>query len=118
MRVSNSKARQYVNNLEAFQGSNTFAEWRIHGSGDDQGNHEQKKVYVVYSYGSHFPMYIYDDQENKWIGNKDKYSQSTTRHQSLLRPSEGVEIWLNTDEMRSVVWYGGLVGTIIERART
>lgn len=117
MRVSNSKARDKVNNLEAFQGSNTFAEWRFHGSGDDQGNHEHRKVYVVYSYGSHFPMYIYDDQEDKWIGNKDKYSQSTTRHQSLLRPSEGVEIWLNTDEMRSVVSSCGLLGYMINKAQ-
>lgn len=117
MRVSNNKAIDMVDNLEVFQGSNTFAEWLSHGSGDDSGHHELKKIYVVYSYGSHFPMYIYDDQEDKWIGNKDKYSQSTTRHQSLLRPSDGVEIWLNTDEMRSVVSSCGLLGYMINKAQ-
>ena len=117
MRVSNNKAREYVEKLEMFQGSNTFAEWCFHGSGDDQGNHEQKKVYVVYSYGSHFPIYIYDKEQGKWIGNKDKYSSSTTRHQSQLRPSS-VGLWLNTEEMRSVVSSCGLVGHIINKATT
>jgi hypothetical protein len=117
MRVSNNKARDYVNGLKTFQGSNTFAEWRTHGSGDDSGLHEHKKIYVVYSYGSHFPMYVYDDQENKWIGNKDKYSQSTTRHQSLLRPS-GVEImWLNTNDMQGVINNYGIVGYLINKAQ-
>jgi hypothetical protein len=113
MRVSNSKARQYVEKLEEFQGSNTFGKWIPQGG----GRVNDKQVYAVYSYGSHFPMYVYDKVENKWIGNKDKYSQSTTRHQSLLRPSS-VGIWYNTDELKEVIWHGGLVGTIIERART
>ena len=116
MRVSNNKARDYVEKLEVFQGSNTFAEWRSHGSGDDSGLHEHKKIYVVYSYGSHFPMYIYDGQEGKWIGNKDKYSSSTTRHQSLLRPSS-VGIWLDTKEMQGVINNYGLVGYTINKAQ-
>lgn len=116
MRVSNNKARDYVNGFKEFRGSNTFAEWRFNGSVDDQGNHEQRKVYVVYSYGSHFPMYIYDKVQDKWLGNKDKYSSSTTRHQSLLRPSS-VGLWLNTDEMKDIIWHGGLVEHTINKAR-
>lgn len=37
--------------------------------------------YCVYSYGEHFPMAVYD---GKWFVNKDKYSPTTSRHQSLV----------------------------------
>ena len=111
MRVSNNKARDFVNGLKEFEGSNTFGKW-IKWVTDDKTD----EIYVVYSYGSHFPMYIYDKEQGKWIGNKDKYSRSTTRHQSQLRPSS-VGLWLNTDEMKDVVWHGGLVAHTINKAR-
>ena len=106
MRVSNNNAIDMVDNLEEFQGSNTMGKW----IGDEN-------LYVVYSYGSHFPIYIYDKEQGKWIGNKDKYSRSTTRHQSLLRPSKGVEVWLNTDEIKNVVIHQGIVGHTINKAQ-
>ena len=108
MRVSNNKARNMVENLEEFQGSNMFGRWLSRA--------EDNQVYVVYSYGHHFPMYIYDDKERKWVGNKDKYSRSTTRHQSQGRPSE-VDMWLNTDEMQEVINNYGIVGYMINKAQ-
>ena len=109
MRVSNNKARQYVEKLEEFDGSNTKGMWHSWDEG-------AKKLFVVYSYGHHFPMYVYDDQENKWIGNKDKYSRSTTRHQSQLRPSS-VGLWLDTDEIKEVIINRGMVGYLINKAQ-
>ena len=109
MRVSNNKARDYVEKLEEFQGSNTFGKWHSWGE-------SAKKLFVVYSYGHHFPMYVYDDQENKWIGNKDKYSRSTTRHQSQLRPSS-VGLWLDTDEIKEVIINRGMVRYLINKAQ-
>ena len=109
MRVSNSKARDMVNMLEEFQGSNMFGKWL--------GKAEENQVYVVYSYGHHFPMYVYDDRENKWIGNKDKYSRSTTRHQSQARPSGEDIIWLDTNEMQEVINSYGIVGYLINKAQ-
>ncbi len=108
-RVSNNKAIDYVEKLEMFQGSNTFALWYSWEEG-------AKKLYVVYSYGHHFPMYIYDSEQGKWIGNKDKYSRSTTRHQSQLRPSS-IGLWLNTDDMQNIVKWHGLVGHTINKAQ-
>jgi hypothetical protein len=112
MRVSNNKARDYVNGFKEFQGSNTFGKW-IKWVTDDKTD----EIYVVYSYGSHFPMYIYDKEQGKWIGNKGKYSQSTTRHQSLLRPSNGVEVWYDTEEMLGVVRSKGLLNYTISKAQ-
>ena len=107
MRVSNNKARQYVEKLEEFQGSNTFGKWHSWGEG-------ARKLFVVYSYGHHFPMYVYDQVSNMWIGNKDKFSQSTTRHQSQLRPSS-IGLWVDTDDMQSVV-RDGILGYCINQA--
>lgn len=109
MRVSNNKARQYVEKLEEFQGSNTFGKWHSWNEGE-------RKLYVVYSYGHHFPMYIYDEEQNKWVGNKDRFSQSTTRHQSQLRPSS-IGLWVDTEEMQSIVREQGLVGLTISKAQ-
>ena len=114
MRVSNNKARDYVNILEEFQGSNMFAKWVGKVIDNETTDH---MLYVVYSYGSHFPMYVYDKTEDKWIGNKDKYSRSTTRHQSLARPSGEDIMWLDTDEIKNVVWQGGLVEYLINKAQ-
>jgi hypothetical protein len=105
MRVSNNKARDYVEKLEEFDGSNTTGRW----VGDEN-------LYVVYSYGSHFPMYVYDKEQSKWIGNKDKYSRSTTRHQSQLRPSS-IALWVDIKEIQSIVWHGGLLGHTINKAQ-
>jgi hypothetical protein len=53
------------------------------------------RLYVIYSYGSHFPMYVWDETAKIWLGNSDKYSRTTSTHQSKYRPSE-VAKWLLT----------------------
>ena len=86
MKVSNKNASTYVNKKVEFQGSNTFG--RYNG-----------KIYAVYSYGFHFPMYVF--KRGKWYGNSDKYSVSTSKHQTQLRPDK-IDYWRNTQEMKSI----------------
>ena len=74
-RVANADARRYVQNREEFIGSNTYAEWR---------GHMLPHRYVVYSYGEHWPLFVYED--GKWYENEDKYSPTTSKHRSQLRP--------------------------------
>ena len=106
-RIANKNARQYVNELKSFKGSNIFAENRI--------SFDSEELYVVYSYGYHFPMYIYDRQAGIWVGSNDKYSSSTTRHQSQCRPNDLASIenggcWLNTaEEMKEYIRCGSLM---------
>lgn len=92
-RTTNASCRPLVDSRTPFQGSNMYAEWR-------------GKCYVVFSYGSHFPMYIYDPEAGIWFGNRDKYSTSTTRQQSQARPSEPIGQWLDTVDMRAVAMFG------------
>lgn len=83
--TSNSKARVLVENRKEFKGNNTFAE-------------QKGLVYFVYSYGYHFPIYAF--KCGQWYANRDKYSQSTSKHQSQLSPNNRHEfIFLSTEEM-------------------
>jgi hypothetical protein len=98
MAITNKEAGISARRRETFTGGNLF------------GEKFKDKLYVSYSYGYHFPMYVYDYEAGKWIGNKDKYSRTTSRHQSLCRPYT-VDHWLDTEEMRLVV-QKGLAGYI------
>ena len=78
IKTSNKDARQYVQKRKEFTGSNTFGRWV-----DDDN-------YVVYSWGTHFPMFAYKKnfgwctQTSKYVykdddGN-DVISRSTSKH--------------------------------------
>lgn len=84
-----------VNGRRLFEGNSVFSE-------------ATENFYTVYSYGRHFPMYVYDYAISKWIGNKDKYSVTTSKHQGKCHPHE-VEFWLSTGELRDMLGMGGFV---------
>jgi hypothetical protein len=71
-RIANSNARGYVSSHKPFKGSNLFAQWE----GDDR--------YVVYSFGTHYPMFIWT--QGAWFENEDKYSRTTSKHRSQTHP--------------------------------
>jgi len=104
MKTSNKKAIESIKALEPFKASNMFGEWFNCGVG---------KNYVVYSYGYHFPMYVWDSVACMWIGNKDKCSLSTSRQQSQTRPDH-VDKWVDTNELISIAYYG-IVDKIINK---
>lgn len=70
-KVSNVNARESVTNKINFKGNNTFGYW-------------ENNIYKVYSFGGHFPIYAF--KSGSWYKNIDKYSQSTNKHQSQLKP--------------------------------
>lgn len=73
-RTSNHKAHELVIAREPFKGSHTFAEWNGRGQ------------YVVFSYGRHFPLFVYDSTTREWYQNSDKYSRTTSKHKVQLHP--------------------------------
>ena len=89
-RVANSKCRQYVTDREPFRGSNLYGYFSL-----VDADHE---VYTVYSYGDHYPMFIYT--EGMWFENEDKYSRSTSRHHSQAKPYGINTILLSTRWMQ------------------
>lgn len=91
-KIANSSARGFVQRCEEFNGSSLFARWK-----------EDIRQYVVYSYGSHWPMFIWED--GAWYETSGKYSQTTTRHHSHCHPHCDT-ILLTPLEMSRVLSYG------------
>ena len=73
-RIANKDCRSYVERKEEFKGSNLYAE-------------KIGKIYVVYSYGEHYPMFLF--RKNKWYENSDGSSRSTSKQRSQARPMYG-----------------------------
>lgn len=79
-KIANRDCRPYVQNRNAFIGSNLYSEHRLVGSYPLSSRH-----YTVYSYGYHFPMFIYVPDVG-WFENEDGYSRTTPRHRSQAHP--------------------------------
>jgi hypothetical protein len=75
-RITNVNARDYVDNLKPFKGSNLEGKWEKDYRGD--------WGYVVTSY-DWYPIYIY--KYKKWFEVDDRYSSSTGKQMSKSRPS-------------------------------
>ena len=90
-RISNQKAYDYVSRRESFKGSNLYAEYiTVKQDSFRESIRDALKtpleIYVVFSYGEHFP--IYACKAGRWFRNKDKYSLTTSKHQSQSRPRD------------------------------
>lgn len=72
-RINNSNAQKYVRMKALFRGSNLFSD-RVAG------------LYVVYSYGRHWPLYVYDKESDTWYENMDVRSGTTRRHKTQAHP--------------------------------
>lgn len=79
-RVSGWKARPYVQSLKPFHNSNKqlFGKWEYHTVHDDGPR------YVVYSYGSHWPLYVHCN--GIWYKNVEKVTRTTTKHAGQAHP--------------------------------
>lgn len=71
VKSSNRSCRRYVKERKPFVANNIYAE-------------ERNGRYVVFSYGEHFPMYLYDN--GVWYENTDRYSPTTSKHQTQTHP--------------------------------
>jgi len=77
LKLSNSNVRNAVQNRVEFKNTNgtLFGRW------------ETPFLYVVYSYGEHFPMFLCDGRHgSSWAINTDKYSVTTSKHFTQAHP--------------------------------
>lgn len=93
-RTTNQKARAFVQDHQPFQNSNgqLYGEY-VNG------------LYVVFSYGPHWPLFIHDGEQ--WFENEDRYSVTTSRHTSYAHPHEPTT-YMDCDQMRRIVERGGV----------
>lgn len=81
-KTSNATARALVQACREFDGNNTYGRIVRANRGEDN----EEKMFVVYSYGTHYPMYIYHEPTGTWYENHTKYSRSTSKQRSQLHP--------------------------------
>lgn len=86
-RVANKSCSSYVAGRQEFQGSHLYGQ--LLGG-----------MYIVYSYGPHFPLYVYKD--GTWYRNTDRRSVSTSRHYGQANPGVPCED-RNTGELRDMI---------------
>jgi hypothetical protein len=74
IKTSGTRARTYVQSRQPFTNHNgqLFGRW------------ETPLLYVVYSYGEHWPLFVWDGFD--WYENEDKYSATTSKHRSQTHP--------------------------------
>ena len=90
-KISNKNCAEFVENKVPFQANNIFT------------NDYNEKMYIVYSYGYHFPMYVCDIANgNIWYENSDKYSVSTSKQQTQARPSYNMQ-YKRTHELLEII---------------
>ena len=87
MRTANNTARDLVQSRVPFKGNNT------------DGKYENGS-YVVSSY-NWYPIFVYKD--GQWFENKDKYSVSTSKQTTQLRPFREDIIMVDTDTLRKII---------------
>ena len=98
-RILNKRALPYVQKLLPFTGSNLFSK-------------NVGSLYVVYSYGDHWPLWVYDPALCQWYGNRDKQSPATSRHQVLTCPESDPEaiIWMDSNTLLQLIKTDGYAG--------
>lgn len=103
--------RAKVRACEAFQTSNgnLFGRWEgYHPVGTPSAPR-----YVVYSYGTHWPLFIFCD--GHWYGNANKHSATTSRHHSYAHPHTNI-VWLTCGEMKKLASMGTHYVSVVRAA--
>lgn len=106
-RVANRDMRACVQALELFENTNktVFSTRRVVRDADGGCTLPAQWMYQVYSYGSHYLMYVYAPSVGWWFGNKDEYSRTTSRHRTLCMPTydrTGTH-WMTTREIARLI---------------
>ena len=101
---------ELVRKKEVFTFTNIFAEHKAARMIMDMSVPPR---YVVYSYGFHYPMYVYDYEACQWYGNADKSTRTTERHKNLVRPYS-VAQWVDGNTLENIA-VGGIVNTTAHR---
>ena len=77
-------------------------------------------LYIVYSYGYHFPIVMYDYTCERWYMNMDKFGNTTGRHLSIIQQSFAKHhmsaIASDTEEMSGIDNHGSTAHWVMHKA--
>ncbi len=94
-KIANRTARGYVQECRPFEASNIFAVVR---HGNDQAR------YIVYSYGTHFPLWIREG--GVWYENVTKYSPTTSKRKTQTNPYAEATTPMEREAMVTIANHG------------
>lgn len=99
-RITLRDARVRVQAAEPFKTANgqLYGEWTT------------PNIYVVYSYGEHWPLFVWDAAASRWMENENRYSVTTSKHRTSTHPHVPTEL-------RSAPWLRDFIAAEIERYR-
>lgn len=101
-RITGPACRAWVMERCKFQNSNG----QLYGQWEEGGDAR----YVVYSYGEHWPLFIYVPHVNTWFENKDRHSSTTSKHRTQTHPHcETVALSLEQMKLLDRLGYSSLV---------
>lgn len=81
VKTSNIKCRSLVQSRQPFDANNLFG---VQLPARPEINLTER--YVVYSYGTHWPLFVC--QDGVWFENQDKYSPTTSKHRTQSHPHQ------------------------------
>jgi hypothetical protein len=109
--INRKQIPEFVSRKKPFQGSNIYGKFEFSRLGSYV--HRGVDLYVVYSYGQHWPLLVSPLAtkpywEAQWIVNKDKYSCTTTRHLTvvtnwLYSVNQGTNGWTINADFQGIV---------------
>ena len=99
-RTANRRCKEFVEQKKPFKGSNMYGGWEF------PRNEDASPMYVVYSWGTHFPMYLYEPTENEWFKNTDGTSHSSCQHRWDARLANTNYIPIDTETIKGIIEYG------------
>jgi hypothetical protein len=82
MKIANRDARKFVQRQHPFQGNNIFAEFGT--VNHPTGENGPEMWYAVYSYGAHWPLFVYAN--DTWFENENRYGTTTSKHRTQCHP--------------------------------
>jgi hypothetical protein len=90
------ECRQYVDRRVPFHTTNKqlFGYWAPSG------------VYAVFSYGQHWPLFVYEPKTTSWFANEDKYGTTTSKHYGKAHPFATPTTKLSCTAMKKLVAVG------------
>lgn len=92
-RVANHSAREFVTECLPFRGNNTYGRTLFDGS------------YAAFSYGEHWPLYLWWRGGGQWFANTGSYSRTTSKHAGQLRPRDANCVPLPTTVLLALVQF-------------
>jgi hypothetical protein len=98
MKIANRDARKFVQKQHPFQGNNIFAQF--HTVNNEDGTNGPGMWYAVYSYGAHWPLFVYAN--DTWFENEEHASVTTSKHRTQTHPHQPT-VLLSAEWMKLLV---------------